>query len=577
MSADPSSSGKRGKIISMAMVLAFLALAGVAAFAYLSYREALSQLVIERDHQLAYLSASRLSDEFSKFTEVLDSVSATPGLAAPDRLQRRRALQNLSGRLSVFDGGVVLLDNFGTVVGAEPARPEIIGEDWSDREYFRDLLIRRRFVLSDALLDGAQGSWVVVMAVPIRSANGEFLGALAGMFRLGESTISPFYASIVRLRLGQGGNTYLVDGAGTVLYDSSSSGMGRNISESNLPQQVMAGTSGAMRLTDEAGREVIAAFAPIPGSDWMLVTEDDWALMMSSVQGYARSLLILLLVASLLPAMAVIVSLRQKNREMQLKERRLQEDRVARLIHQSLRPANPPLTPGWSFAALHIPCQGVGGDFYDHFMLPDGKVMAAVGTVSGGSVDSSVVMAITRTALRGAVMRMIPLDDALACSNQLLCPDVKEGTTVDCVLTCLDPVQGRLTFALAGGGTAILRSGDEPESGVGAGPVLGQDLEAVFMASAWQIAPGEAVLMISGGALTALRAKGGDRELERLSRLAAGAKDAQAALAVVEAEFAAMLGPAEAPPADLTALCIVRASAGSRLAVGQSNAPIPLK
>ena len=33
MSADPSSSGKRGKIISMAMVLAFLALAGVAAFA----------------------------------------------------------------------------------------------------------------------------------------------------------------------------------------------------------------------------------------------------------------------------------------------------------------------------------------------------------------------------------------------------------------------------------------------------------------------------------------------------------------------------------------------------------------
>lgn len=550
----------RGRLLSAGMVLAFLALAGVAAYAYGSYRSALSQLVIERDHQLAYLSASRLSDEFGKFTEVLDSVSDSPGLAASDHLQRRRALQNLSGRLSVFDGGVVLLDNFGKVIGAEPARPEIIGADWSDRTYFRDLLIRRRFVLSDALQDGPQGSWVVVMAAPIRSDNGEFLGALAGMFRLGESTISPFYASIVRLRLGQSGTTYLLDGTGKILYDSGSSPIGRDVAESELPPQVLAGTSGALR--DENGRDVITAYAPIPGSDWVLVTEDDWAMLMSSVQGYARTLLALLLTASALPVMAVILSLRQKNREMRAQERVLQEDRVARLIHQSLRPRHPPLTPGWSFAALHLPCQSVGGDFHDYFVLPDGRVMAAVGTVCGASVDSSVVMAITRTALRGSALRMIAPDEALGCSNELLCPDVKEGTTVDCALASLDPVGAKLTFALAGGRTAVLRSGAELHQTAGAGPALGQELEAAFGSSTWQIAPGEAVLLISPG-ISALRLSEGERPLlEGLRALAAGAQDAQAVLAAVEAAIAARLSPDEAPPEDVTVLCIVRSAGG---------------
>jgi len=550
----------RGRLLSAGMVVAFLALAGVAAYAYLSYRSALSALVIERDHQLAYLSASRLSDEFGKFIELLDSVSDSPGLVASDHLQRRRALQNLSGRLSVFDGGVVLLDNFGRVIGADPARPEINGEDWSDRSYFRDLLIRRRFVMSDAVQDGPQGSWVVVIAAPVRSPNGEFLGALAGMFRLGESAISPFYASIVRLRLGQSGNTYLLDGMGKILYDSGSSQIGRELAERELPPQVLAGTSGAVRRRDKSGHDVITAYAPIPGSDWVLVTEDDWAMLMSSVQGYARTLLVLLMTASMLPVMAVILSLRQKNREMRAQERVLQEERVARLIHQSLRPRHPPLTPGWSFAAFHLPCQSVGGDFHDHFVLPDGRVMAAVGTVSGASVDSSVVMAITRTALRGSALRMIAPNEALGCSNELLCPDVKEGTTVDCALASLDPAEAKLTFALAGGRTAVTRSGAELQETALAGPALGQDLEAAFEASTWEIAPGEAVLLISPG-VAELRLSQGERPLlETLRNLAAGAGDAQAVLSAAEAAITARLAPGEAPLKDVTVLCIVRAA-----------------
>jgi serine phosphatase RsbU (regulator of sigma subunit) len=471
-------------------------------------------------------------------------------------------LQNLSGRLSVFDGGVVLLDNFGQVVGAQPARPEILGEDWSDRDYFRDLLVRRRFVLSNAVQDGPEGSWVVVLAAPINSANGEFQGALAGLFRLGESTVSPFYASIVRLRLGQTGHTYLVDSAGRVLYDSSTSRVGGDISERDLPPQILEGSSGALRLRDGSGRAVITAFAPIPGTGWVLVTEDDLAILMSSVQVYARTLLVLLLAAGMLPAMAVILTLRQKNREMREQERGLQEERVARLIHQSLRPRHPPLMPGWSFATLHIPCQGVGGDFHDLLTLPDGRVMAAVGTVSGGSVDSSVVMAITRTALRGSALRMIAPDEALGCSNELLCPDVKEGTQVDCVLASLDPASARLAFALAGGKATILRSSPERDGQLSPGPALGKEFQATYSALGWELVPGEAVLMISAGTLDPRLNRDGGLTPEAL-RQAMGARDAQGVLDVLEAQIATALGSSGDPPADVTVLCIFRSAEGS--------------
>jgi len=387
---------------------------------------------------------------------------------------------------------------------------------------------------------------------------------------LGESTISPFYASIVRMRLGQSGNTYLVDGSGTILYDSGTSGIGQDFSIRRLPAQVLAGSSGALRLRDEGGRELITAFAPIPGTDWVLVTEDDWALLMSSVQGYARTLLILLVSASMLPAAAVIVSLRQKNSEMRAQERRLEEQRVAQVIHQSLRPVHPPLTPGWSFAALHQPAAGLGGDFQDTFTLPDGRVMAAVGTVRGAGVEASVVMAITRTALRGSALRGIAPDEALGCSSELLSPDVKDGIAVDCVLTILDPSQARLTFASAGGETLILRSGSDASEDVPSGPPLGQDYDATFRSFTWDLQPGEAVLLISHGALAGTAGAGPLPLQERLRRAVAGARDAEAALAAVEGELSTSRAPAEQPAADVTVLCIIRSGANA-LGVGRGK------
>jgi len=117
-------------------------------------------------------------------------------------------------------------------------------------------------------------------------AGGELVGVLAGMFRIGEQTTSSFYASIVRMRLAQSGGTYLLDGAGTILYHSAYTAIGTSIQDRGLPYRITHDEVNALRTRDETGNDIVAAYAPIPGTRWMLVTEDDWASLTSAVQRY---------------------------------------------------------------------------------------------------------------------------------------------------------------------------------------------------------------------------------------------------------------------------------------------------
>ena len=68
----------RRRLIAGGMVLALAVLAGVAAFTYLAYQQAASELVIERDQQVTYLSAARLRDELLKFSDVLVALARVP-------------------------------------------------------------------------------------------------------------------------------------------------------------------------------------------------------------------------------------------------------------------------------------------------------------------------------------------------------------------------------------------------------------------------------------------------------------------------------------------------------------------
>jgi len=78
------------------------------------------------------------------------------------------------------------------------------------------------------------------------------------------------------------------------------------------------------------------------------------------------------------------------------------EQATALALQRSLLPTTLPQLPGVDLAARYVPghALGIGGDWYDVFILPSGWLGVVIGDVSGHGLASAVVMGRVRSALR---------------------------------------------------------------------------------------------------------------------------------------------------------------------------------
>ena len=297
----------RVKIIAWSFFPTLVILAAVALVTYLAYQRATDDLVLAKNQELTRLSASQLSAEMKAHTDLLTEIANTSDLRDANPTLQGAALKRFSNRLVVFDGGVTILDNFGLLVAALPERPEDLGQDWSNREYFRQIVHTSRPVYSNILADGPHQTEVIVAAVPILGDQGELIGVLVGMFRMGAREVSAFYGGIVKQHVGENGSTYIVDSQGRVIYHQNSTQIGEDISTSHIVQVAMAGGTGAFRTTDTGGKRIVAGYAAIPGTPWLLISEENWVSIANALQGYRQYLILLLILGVLIPIILVSI------------------------------------------------------------------------------------------------------------------------------------------------------------------------------------------------------------------------------------------------------------------------------
>jgi phosphoserine phosphatase RsbU/P len=83
-----------------------------------------------------------------------------------------------------------------------------------------------------------------------------------------------------------------------------------------------------------------------------------------------------------------------------------QDDTLAAVaLQRSLLPTALPAVPGLGLAARYVAGSGaVGGDWYDVFVLPNGKLGVVVGDVAGSGLEAAVIMGRMRSALRAYVL-----------------------------------------------------------------------------------------------------------------------------------------------------------------------------
>ena len=320
----PLTGSLRTKLIAWFFVPTTLILLAVALVNFNSFQNVTEDLVIERDRDLTQLWAGQLATNLNKFPTVLSNVSHTLGVSKRSDADVQTSLTGASPELRIFDGGVVVLDTFGTVTAAHPIRPDIVGQDWSNRDHFRQMLRFPGPVFSDVLHEGPEETEVIEVAVPITGDQSEFLGSMVGVFRVRATSNSAFYSRILRLRIGNGGS-YIVDGNGIVLYHDDRDQVGADFGDHEPAAQVRLGEVGAFRNQGQQGTDQVSAFAPILGTPWGLVTEESWASLTSGSRNTQRSLLLLLVLGVVVPAIVFAIGLKRLMRPIEELKRAAKE------------------------------------------------------------------------------------------------------------------------------------------------------------------------------------------------------------------------------------------------------------
>lgn len=138
--------------------------------------------------------------------------------------------------------------------------------------------------------------------------------------------------------------------------------------------------------------------------------------------------------------------------ETSARERFESELNIARDIQMGLLPTPLP-TEVIRRADLHAaiqPAKEVGGDLYDYFTLPDGRLCFAIGDVSDKGVPAALFMAVTRTLIRATAEDETDPARIMHRINNRLAENNPNMMFVTLLLGVLDLETGRLVWANAG-------------------------------------------------------------------------------------------------------------------------------
>jgi serine phosphatase RsbU (regulator of sigma subunit) len=143
----------------------------------------------------------------------------------------------------------------------------------------------------------------------------------------------------------------------------------------------------------------------------------------------------------------------------------------ARLYQQqqrSLLPQELPTVPGLELGAVYeSPARvDVGGDVYDFLPLPDGRLAAILGDVTGHGIEATSDMALAKFVFRSLAREHPEPGDFLAHANEVACEEVGGGKFITMLYLAFDPSRDDVAVARAGHPPARLVAADGSVTGL---------------------------------------------------------------------------------------------------------------
>jgi GAF domain-containing protein len=209
------------------------------------------------------------------------------------------------------------------------------------------------------------------------------------------------------------------------------------------------------------------------------------------------------------------------------------EHHVATVLQKSILPEVLPRVSGLRTASFYLPAGAeaeIGGDYYDLFRAPDGRVVLAIGDVCGKGVQAATKTSAIKHSLRGMVAMGAGPAQALTEMNRLVAESRDPADIVTTWVGFVDLASGELTWADGGHPPALLRRAHtrQIERLEVTGPLLGAVVAADYTESRVKLGTGDTVLLYTDGVTEARRGSQffGEGRLRRALRRGDSAQDA---------------------------------------------------
>lgn len=224
---------------------------------------------------------------------------------------------------------------------------------------------------------------------------------------------------------------------------------------------------------------------------------------------------------NILTTLASVAAIRVEN--ARLLEERFQRERMERElelateIQQRFQPSEAPRMDGYEFQGISFSCYEIGGDYYDFITRHDGKMLIALGDVSGKGTAAALLMSSLHAAIHGQVAARSSLDEVVRSVNQYLADNTPANRFVTLFVAELDPSTGALKYINAGHNPPLIgrMSGHIEQLSSGGFP-LGILPSAEFEVGETQLQPGESLVIYSDGVSEANNIKEEEFGMERL-------------------------------------------------------------
>ena len=199
---------------------------------------------------------------------------------------------------------------------------------------------------------------------------------------------------------------------------------------------------------------------------------------------------------------------------------------AARELERSLQPTRLPRLPEIALAGRYVPSErrAIGGDWYDVFLHPDGRLWVVTGDVAGHGLNAAVVMGRVKSALRSFTLVRDSAVDVLSLTDRKV-HLFEIGTMITVVTATATPPYERFEIASAGHLPPVVAAVDRPAEfvTVPVGPPLGVELGVERSAAEISLPRGAVMLLYTDG-LVERRDVPLDQRLEQL-RAAVSADD----------------------------------------------------